>query len=506
MKKRLQKCWQMILALVLCLTMLVPSASAFYATESVEPKATVYDSKDELFSAMRKALLPREKVDTEFEITERLRDEICYFDEVYNQYFLKDSNYGRIIFDFNGDQMGIPANEGDYLQQSMVGFSSIGNISSGSWGTTISLEASSFMTTASQEAEFESKLKSLFVSGGALASAKGLSKAEAVVACMNYINANVKSVSSYQNVDHTAYGALCKGQATCQGKSLLLYRMLRELGIANRVLMGQDAGAHTYNLVMISGKYYYCDPSTTTIVLKGSNNFKPATLQEQYQTAEFKSGVLSKISAADYPLPTSSGGNGNGGSQGGGSTTQKPSTTPSTNGNQSSNTPSSEATQPVEYKVLDGAESTYEANATEFSLRAEGALEKFVSVEVDGKEVDKKYYTVKEGSTIVIFTKEFMDTLAEGNHVVKFNFTDGTASANITVAAREEATEDATESVVDESTEALTEDTEDAGDASKPDVEKENGVPAIVWVLLIIVVASGVAAGVIWYRKKNTVE
>ena len=163
------------------MAMLVPSAFYFQADE------VVYDSKEEFFSAMRKAILPREKVSVEFEITDRLRDEICYYDELYHQYFLKASNYGRVIFDFNGDQLGIPANEGDCLQQSMIGHSSIGNISSGSWGTTINLEASNFMTTAAQEAEFENMLKTLFASGGALASAKSLSKADAVVACMDYI-------------------------------------------------------------------------------------------------------------------------------------------------------------------------------------------------------------------------------------------------------------------------------------------------------------------------------
>ena len=517
MKKRLQKCWQMILVLVLCVTMLVPSASAFYATENVEPKTTVYDSKEELFSAMRKALLPREKVDVEFAVTDRLRDELCYYDELYHQYFLKGQivsdelvdNGDGIVFDFYGNQMGIPAKEGDYLIYNVPN-ASVSHVNHYSSPTTISFTASMFLTTAAQEKEFDAKLASLFAAGGALAHTKSLSKAEAVVECMKYINANVKSVSSYQDVDHSGYGALCKGQATCEGKSLLLYRLLRELGIPNRILMGTDAAAHTYNIVMIDGKYYYTDPSTSNVILKGSNNFKPAPLQAKYMTNEFKAGVLSKISATDYPLPSSSGGAGTGGSQGGGSqsgsTTQKPSTTPSTtpstNGNQTSDTPLSEAAQSVEYKVLDGAESTYEANATEFSLRAEGALEKFVSIEVDGKEVDKKYYTVKEGSTIVIFTKEFMDTLSEGEHVVTFNFTDGKANANIKVAAKAPATEE----VVDESTEAVTgeilEDSEDDS-KNKPGTEEKEGVPGYVWVILVVVVLAAGVASVIWYRKKN---
>jgi len=133
-------------------------------------------------------------------------------------------------------------------------------------------------------------------------------------------------------------------------------------------------------------------------------------------------------------------------------------------------------------------------------------LEKFVSVEVDGKEVDKKYYTVKEGSTIVIFTKEFMDTLADGEHIVTFHFTDGIAQTNIKVAIGnvqepEDVTE-STEGIPEESTENT--DTDDnKTDHTKPNKEEKGGIPAFVWVLLVLVLVAASVAGVIWYRKKN---
>ena len=300
---------------------------------------------------------------------------------------------------------------------------------------------------------------------------------------MDYINKNVQGISSYTGVDHSAYGALCKGKATCQGKALLLYRMLRELGVANRILMGVDAAAHTYNIVMIEGKYYYCDPSTTTVVLKGTNSFKPATLQEHYQTAEFKAGVLSKLSASDYPLKPAQ--------------SETPAPAPSEKPD--------EETQKVEYEMLDGADSTYDANTQAFSLRAAGEMEKFVSVEVDGKVVDPKYYTVKEGSTIIIFTKEFMDSLSEGEHVVTFNFTDGVATANIKVAEREIADEsvDSTETVEDESTEKPSTDQNNTIGMEDEDSEKKSGISPIVWVLLVLVIVAGAAGGFVWYKKNK---
>ena len=251
---------------------------------------------------------------------------------------------------------------------------------------------------------------------------------------MKYINANVQGVSSYDYVDHSGYGALCNGKATCQGKSILLYRMLREVGIANRIVMGMDAAAHTYNLVLIDGKYYYTDPSTTNVILKGTNSFKPAELQPQYLEDRYKNNILSKLSETDYPLPSS--GNGNTTNDNNTSNNNTNEDVPQNNTTQDGTTQNN-ATQ-LEYKVLEGADSTYTAETQEFYLRADADIEKFVSVAVDGEIVDPKYYTVKEGSTIIIFTKGFMDTLAGGEHVVTFNFTDGVATANIKVDKKNE--------------------------------------------------------------------
>ena len=226
--------------------------------------------------------------------------------------------------------------------------------------------------------------------------------------------------------------------------------------------MGMDAAAHTYNIVMIDGKYYYTDPSTSNIILKGSDSFKPATLQPKYLTEAFKSGVLSKISATDYPLTSGSGGN-SGASQGGGGTdtpnnqeqgnqshthtagdwvVDKAATIEETGSRSKKCTDCGEVMETqeipklVEYKVLNGADSVFyalDAGVTEFALRAGGEMEKFVSVAVDGNVVDAKYYTVTSGSTIITFTKEYMDMLSDGEHVVTFNFTDGVATANIKV-------------------------------------------------------------------------
>lgn len=475
-----------------------------------------YDSWEKLISDMSKVLANREKGNHIYRLSESLSaklksDGMLTYLEGYNVWDLAD--YAG--YDFYSDQLGSASRGGDYYLNNYIG----GALPGADDEYTISccLNTHRYQTTSAQEADFDRKLASLFATGGALAHTKNLSKVEAVVEFMKYINANVQGVSSYDYVDHSGYGALCKGKATCQGKSMLLYRMLREVGIANRIVMGMDAAAHTYNLVLIDGKYYYTDPSTTNVILKGTNSFKPAELQPQYLTDIYKNNILSKLSATDYPLPSSGSGSGNSGAGNTQNNNTPNNSTPNNNTSNNNNASNNNATNndatqnddtQQEYKVLDGANSTYDVESQEFSLRAEGALEKFVSVEVDGKEVDKKYYTVKEGSTIVIFTKEFMDTLAEGEHSITFNFTDGKASTNIQVAAKTPATED----VEDASTEAVTEDdlaeeteNKDANktDNAKPDKEEKGGIPTIVWVLLVLVLVAAGVAGVILYRKKS---
>ena len=64
MERTWRKAWKMLLACLLCIAMLMPSATVFEATEN----EVTYYSKEELFSVMRKALLPREKVDIKFAI------------------------------------------------------------------------------------------------------------------------------------------------------------------------------------------------------------------------------------------------------------------------------------------------------------------------------------------------------------------------------------------------------------------------------------------------------
>jgi len=56
------------------------------------------------------------------------------------------------------------------------------------------------------------------------------------------------------------YFGLKTGSMVCQGYSLLLYKLLWQCGIPNRIVIGTGAGtAHSWNLVELGGTWYDCD-------------------------------------------------------------------------------------------------------------------------------------------------------------------------------------------------------------------------------------------------------
>ena len=87
-----------------------------------------------------------------------------------------------------------------------------------------------------------------------------------------------------------------------------------------------------------------------------------------------------------------------------------------------------------DYPVLDGADSTYTVNVGDsVTIRIDCEMSKFLNVEVDSAVVDSEYYKVESGSTVVTFAEEYLNTLSEGIHTVKFIFTDGSADTTLTV-------------------------------------------------------------------------
>ena len=82
---------------------------------------------------------------------------------------------------------------------------------------------------------------------------------------------------------------------------------------------------------------------------------------------------------------------------------------------------------PKEYKFTEGANQTYTIDQnTEARFRINADYSLFdKKVYVDDILVDGANYTSESGSTIITFSKEYIDTLAIGQHTLKVAFTDG---------------------------------------------------------------------------------
>ena len=94
----------------------------------------------------------------------------------------------------------------------------------------------------------------------------GMSDYDKIYAIYDYICSHVtydsenasngSGTSEGKKQAHSAYGAIINHKAVCQGYTLLLYRMLLEAGIDNRIVVGTN---HGWNHVKLGDKYYYCD-------------------------------------------------------------------------------------------------------------------------------------------------------------------------------------------------------------------------------------------------------
>ena len=98
---------------------------------------------------------------------------------------------------------------------------------------------------------------------------------------------------------------------------------------------------------------------------------------------------------------------------------------------------------PVQYKIIEGANSSWTQNSDgNLVIKGDGEISKFRNVKVDGVVVDKKNYTVTEGSTIITFKADYLKTLSVGSHTFEIIWTDGSASTSFTIVKNASDTDD----------------------------------------------------------------
>ena len=152
----------------------------------------------------------------------------------------------------------------------------------------------------------------------------------------------------------------------------------------------------------------------------------------------------------------------------------------------------------ITYEVSSGANQKYttgESNTATFRINADYSLfENGGKVYVDDELVASSNYTSKSGSTVITFTKDYMSSLSEGNHILKVVFNNGGTSTTKFTIAKENlpiTTEDAP---------MQTTETKEETKSSNPKTG-DNGIA--VWVSLMFVSMLGIAGTVRFQRKAN---
>ncbi len=76
---------------------------------------------------------------------------------------------------------------------------------------------------------------------------------------------------------------------------------------------------------------------------------------------------------------------------------------------------------------------------TAIEFVSEASFDKFIKVQIDGIDIQKDYYTVEQGSTIITLKPEYTQTLTAGAHSISIVSADGIASTGFTVSETTEA-------------------------------------------------------------------
>ena len=156
-------------------------------------------------------------------------------------------------------------NEGDYIERSFSGYSmgASGSSSDGYYIITVTIDIN-YYTTKEQEDELAREIDRVL---GSL-NLEGKTDYEKFRLIYDYICENITYDNANLNngnymLKYTAYAALINKTAVCQGYSCLLYRMLLESGVDNRVITGLgNGGGHAWNIVKPDAYWYYYADST----------------------------------------------------------------------------------------------------------------------------------------------------------------------------------------------------------------------------------------------------
>ena len=296
MEKKISK--KTIILLAICAAALAIGAAAFFfVLKNKQSAANVYSlSEDSAFEITNLD----EIVQGVREAMKNKAASVSVIVSLKNDYMDDISPVVKEIMELAFDHTGVP-DEGDYLKYQIGGYTfnykqeNTGN----AYRYTIEIIPDYYTTPGDEEAvaaEIENIIQSLGLSEDA-------SDYDKVLAVYDYISENVgydfihkKNVGYHMK--STAYNALVRHSACCQGFSVAMYRLLLTLGVDNRIIIGQGISedgteTHSWNIVRVDGVYYNVDPTWNRVLtgedyfLKNDEEFKNHIRNEEFLTEEF---------------------------------------------------------------------------------------------------------------------------------------------------------------------------------------------------------------------------
>lgn len=166
-----------------------------------------------------------------------------------------------------------------------------------------------YYTTAAQEAELDAAVDQLMDEWNYL---EGKTDIEKIGTIYDYITSNV--VYDYEHLSDpnydlmfTGYAAMIDGTAVCQGYANLFYRLALEVGVDNRIVVGDgwtgsEWGAHAWNLVEVDGLYYYVDSTWDATYAQAGWPYQWYLLGSQNFGLDHVHDTMWSDFVADYPI------------------------------------------------------------------------------------------------------------------------------------------------------------------------------------------------------------
>ena len=202
--------------------------------------------------------------------------------------------YANVVMD---DGVTTNPKLGDYFVSNMSVSTMVGQGNREYWYMTVYFQ---YPITTIENSELEKKITSIL----SKLKLEGLDSYKKICAIHDYLCNNIKYENDNTNKCHTTYAALVTGKCVCQGYASAFYRLCREAGVPCRYASGTaDGGAHGWNYVRLSDKWYLVDVTWDDSL--GSKSYflkaeKKISTHKRTSPKDFFNSTTNVLATGDY--------------------------------------------------------------------------------------------------------------------------------------------------------------------------------------------------------------